>query len=147
MLEENGNVRTMEFIEVDYWDRPVYKCVENGVLWKDITLGSEIPDLHSCGNDFDGEPDSPIKSDLVIVFKSKYKESPNRFNYMMLGRLKSDCDSHLTAFTPSCRIKEENIKPIIEEMKKLHNSFPDGEKPEWLTYNDILNYEKSMLVE
>jgi hypothetical protein len=143
-----GNIRTMEFLDKDDWDRPVYKCVENGVLWKDIALGeNDNPELYSCGNEFDGEPSSPIKTGLVVVYKSKYKENPYRFNYMLLSRSKSDCDNHLTAFTPSCKIKEDNIKPIIEKMKELYNSFPEGEKPEWLTYDAILNYEKLMVIE
>lgn len=140
----NENIRMMEFIDTDAWGRPVYKCVEDGVLWKDITMGSENPKLYSCGNDFDGEPCSPISKEFKLVFKSKYKENPYRFNYMMLSRLKSDCDNHLIAFTPSCKIKKDRIGDVIEEMKKLYNSFPEDEKPEWLTWNDILNYEKLM---
>lgn len=52
----------LTFIGVDSWDRPVYRDT-NGRLWKDITLGSDMPDLYSaCYNDFDGEPDIPIKT-------------------------------------------------------------------------------------
>ena len=32
-------------------------------------------------------------------------------------------------------------------MKKLYNSFPDDQKPEWLTYEQILDYEKAMIKE
>lgn len=145
MVETNENVRTMEYIEVDFWGNPVYKCVEDGVLWKDITLGSENPDLHSCGNDVDGEPNSRINSDLTIVFKSKYEENPYKFNYMMLDRLRSDCDYYLGYGNRNKnRLYYEDEAKHIVEMKKLHDSFPDGEKPEWLTYDEILNYEKLM---
>ena len=45
----------LTFIGVDSWDRPVYKDT-NGKLWKDITLGSDTPELYSaCNNDFEGE--------------------------------------------------------------------------------------------
>ena len=74
-----NNIRTMEFLGVDFWDRPVYKCIETGSLWKDLTLGSKIPELYSCGNDFDGEPDCPIKSNLEIHFKNQYFEDKNKF--------------------------------------------------------------------
>jgi hypothetical protein len=48
------------FAGIDSWDRPVYKD-ENGRLWKDVTLGSDSPELYSAYNDeFDGEPDMPI---------------------------------------------------------------------------------------
>jgi len=33
----SNNIRTMEFLGIDGWNRPVYKCVETGTLWKDIT--------------------------------------------------------------------------------------------------------------
>lgn len=29
-------------------------------------------------------------------------------------------------------------------MKKLYNSFPEDRKPEWLTFEQILEYEKLM---
>ena len=140
------NVRTMEFIEKDFWDRPVYKCVENGVLWKDINLGDHTPALYSCGNEFNGEPCSPIKNDLVVTFKTKYEESPYRFNYMMLSRMKSDCEYYLGYGNRNKnRLCSDDEAKHIEEMKKLYHSFPDSEKPEWLTYTGILNYEKSMV--
>jgi hypothetical protein len=64
----NNNIRTMAFIGIDSWDRPVYKCEETGNLYKDITLGSDDPELYSCCNTFEGEPDCPIRSELVIKF-------------------------------------------------------------------------------
>ncbi|MDA6131060.1 hypothetical protein OSK38_27285, partial [Escherichia coli] len=91
---ESNNIRTMELIGVDDWSRPVYKCIETGILYKDITLGSDNPDLYSCSNDFEGEPDFPIKYDLEIHFKETAKQTnqKDRFNYQLLGRLRSDCE-------------------------------------------------------
>lgn len=141
----NENVRTMEYVELDFWDRPVYKCIETGALWKDITLGKGNPELYSCGNEFDGEPCSPIKSELVVTFKTKYEESPHRFNYMMLSRMQSDCEYYLGYGNRNkSRLSGDSVQAHIEAMKELHNSFPEGQKPEWLTYSDILNYEKLM---
>lgn len=145
-METNENVRTMEYVGVDDWDRPVYKCIETGGLWKDIELGKcDTPALYSCGNEFDGEPCSPIKSDLVVTFKTKHEENPYRFNYMMLGRLRSDCDYYLGYGNrnKSC-LWAGSVKEQIEKMKELHNSFPEGQKPEWLTCEGILEYEKQM---
>lgn len=145
-METNENVRTMEYVGVDDWDRPVYKCIENGVLWKDLSLGkSDKPELYSCGNEFDGEPCSPIKSGFIVTFKTKYEESPHRFNYMMLDRLRSDCDYYLGNGNRSLSsLCYGSVKEHIEKMKELHNSFPEGQKPEWLTYEAILEYEKQM---
>lgn len=66
------NRRTMKRIGIDSWSRPVYKCIETGVLYKDVTLGSNTPELYSCSNDFDGEPDCPIKRELELHFMSQF---------------------------------------------------------------------------
>ena len=144
-MDSNDNARTMEYVGVDDWDRPVYKCIETGALWKDVTMGSDNPQLYSCGNDFDGEPCSPIKSDLVVTFKTKHEESPYRFNYMMLDRLRSDCDYYLGCGNRNkSRLCGGSVSEHIEKMKELHNSFPEGQGPEWLTYEGILEYEQQM---
>ncbi|WP_103108547.1 LPD11 domain-containing protein [Brevibacillus reuszeri] len=145
-MENNSTVRTMEYIGLDDWNRPVYKCIETGSLWKDITLGKGVPELFSCGNIFDGEPCSPIKSDLTVVFKTKYEESPYRFNYMMLGRLRSDCDYYLGYGNRNkSRLSGEDEKNHIEEMKSIYNSIDEKSKPEWLTWEQILEYERQMM--
>lgn len=64
----DNNIRTMEFIGCDSWCRPVYKCIETGILWKDINCGEGTPCLSSCNNEFEGEPDCAIKSELEIHF-------------------------------------------------------------------------------
>jgi len=144
---KNNNIRTIEFLGVDDWDRPVYKCLETGKLWKDITLGNEKPELYSCGNTFDGEPDCPIKSDLEIQFINQYSENKNKFNYMIADRLRGDCDYYLGNGNKSKKhLCYEDEQKHIDEMKKLYNSFPDDEKPEWLTYEQILDYEKAMII-
>lgn len=54
------------YIGTDDWNRPVYKD-ENGDLWKDVNLGDGIISLHSCDNDFDGEPGYPCPYDGIIL--------------------------------------------------------------------------------
>jgi hypothetical protein len=66
-----NNVRTMVFIGLDGLDCPVYKCLETGQLWKDLSL-DEHPQLHSCGC-LDDDPGWAIRPDLEIRFKTKYK--------------------------------------------------------------------------
>ena len=136
------NKRTMKFILIDHWSRPVYKCIETNILCKDINLGENEICLYSCQNEIDGEPESPIKKSLEIVFIDKYKVDENEFNYMMLSRLKSDCDAHLGISNR----KIKNCKNHIEEMKRIYNIFPENKKPQWLTYDKILEYEKLMIV-
>lgn len=67
-------------------------------------------------------------------------------NYAMLGRLESDCQYYLGWGNRSkSRLYYKDEQEHINEMKKLYNSFKDTEKPEWLTYEQILKYEKEML--
>jgi hypothetical protein len=144
----NNNIRTMQFIGTDDWDRPVYKCIETGILYKDITLGSEEPELYSCDNSFDGEPDCHINSDLEIHFNTIGKQvtKEQKFNYQMLDRLKSDCEYFL-GFGNRCKehLYYHDEQKHIDKMKELYNSFSNDEKPEWLTYEQILKYEEAMI--
>lgn len=73
-------------------------------------------------------------------------ESDESFNYRLLGRLQSDCDYFLGAGGGSERqLWAGNVKDQITKMKELWNGFPDDKKPEWLTMEQIEQYEKDML--
>ena len=144
-----SNIRTLVYMQEDFWGRPVYKCKENGILWKDITLGRDKPDLYSCGNEFDGEPDSPIKNTLEVHFENLPKKisEAEKFNYQLLGRLKSDCDYYLGYGNRyKGRLWAGDEHEQIDKMKELYNSFKEDDKPEWLTYKQILDYEKLMII-
>jgi len=58
-------MRKLKFVGVDGWDRPVYQD-ESGQFWKDVNLGNGEPYLHSS-DDFDGEPDMPIRGEFEII--------------------------------------------------------------------------------
>jgi len=142
------NTRIMKFLGEDEWNRPVYKCVETNVLWKDINCGDNDPALYSCGNQLEGDPCSPIKSDLKINFidMPEKQTREEKFNYMMLGRLRSDCDYYLNYGNRNKKcLHNLDEKEHIEHMKQLHNSFTEGKKPMWLSYDKILEYEQSMI--
>ena len=68
-----------------------------------------------------------------------------KYRYMLLSRLKQDCDYYLGNGNRNpmnmCNINEE---VQIAEMKAIWHLFPEEDKPEWLTWEDILNYEKQM---
>ena len=68
-----------------------------------------------------------------------------RFRYMLLSRLQSDCDYYLNYGNrfPGC-LWAGNEQRQIEAMIKLHESFNKDEKPEWLTMEEILEYDKKM---
>lgn len=67
------------------------------------------------------------------------------FDYQMLGRLQSDCDYYLGHGNRSERnLWAGSVDDQIKEMKRLWNKVPI--KPEWLSMEDILEYEKKMNV-
>jgi len=66
-----------------------------------------------------------------------------KFQYMMLGRLKSDCDYFLGFGGRSeRRLWAGNVKDQIKEMKERWNRLEV--KPEWLTMEQIEEYERQM---
>lgn len=152
LIDENKDIiRTMEYIGQDDFGYPTYKCIEIGILYKDANSGNGPINLYSCGNDFyEGELCHPINKDWEIHFKKKYTsiDKQDKFNYMMLSRLKMDCDYYLgngNHYAPHLWALEEQKQ--IDEMKKIYKSFSDDKKPEWLTWEQILEYERLMLTE
>jgi len=71
-------------------------------------------------------------------------KKPDPFHYMMLSRLKQDCEYFLGA---GCGHEKHlwalNVSEHISEMKMLWNRVND--KPEWLSIQDIESYEKKMI--
>lgn len=69
------------------------------------------------------------------------------FRYQLLDRLKSDCDYYLGYGNRDVRhLWALNPEDQIEAMRILYNSFPDDQKPEWLTLDDIDNYASKMII-
>lgn len=135
----------LNYIGEDFWSRPVYQD-QFKHLWKDIELGdAEQPSLHSAvGDEFDGEPDMPIRQDFIIL-PAERPTAEKRFQYQMLDRLRSDCDYYLGYGNRNPkRLWADNEKDHIEEMKRIWLSFSEDEKPEWLPWEKILQYEKDM---
>lgn len=79
--------------------------------------------------------------------KNKKTESKDNegseYDYMLLSRLKSDCEYFLKAGNRAEKhLWAGNVDDQIAKMKELWNSLE--EKPEWLSMEDIENYEKEM---
>lgn len=74
------------------------------------------------------------------------EKSEPKYRYMLLSRLKQDCDYYLGYGNRNpmnmCNINEE---VQIAEMKAIWNTFSEEDKPEWLTWEEILEYEKQMI--
>lgn len=73
-------------------------------------------------------------------------ESEATFRYQLLDRMRQDCDYYLGNGNRNPKnLCEGDEKKQIQAMKDIWNSFPNGEKPEWLTPADILEYERRMM--
>lgn len=142
---------TLNYVGVDDWSRPVYKD-EKGRLFKDVNCDEGKLALCTVCGGFDGEPDTPIEyiekyqgADIEVIGKPEVPTPEERFNYQMLNRLQMDCEYYLGFGGRSERnLWALNVKDQIQKMKDLYNSFSDDKKPEWLTWDDILNYESEM---
>lgn len=82
------------------------------------------------------------KSKIVKENVNNITES-NEYDYMLLDRLRQDCEYFLGNGNRSEKhLWAGNVNDQIAKMKELYNKLP--EKPEWLSMEDIENYEKEM---
>ena len=68
----------------------------------------------------------------------------NRFNYMMLDRLKSDCEYYLVNGVRNAKqsLWAHDEQAQIDKMRELYDSLKI--KPEWLTMEQIDEYAARM---
>lgn len=80
----------------------------------------------------------------VRVMEDWSKHEP-RFRYMMLDRLRQDCNYYLGygGRNPNS-LWAGDEKRQIQTMKDIWNTFPKEDTPEWLTWEDILEFERKM---
>lgn len=95
-------------------------------------------------NEIDGEPDKMIECEVKILnplSEHEKRMKAFKFDYMMLDRMRVDCEYYKSAehFNNS---HASTIRETIEEMKRIWNKFPKDLKPNWITYEQILGYEK-----
>lgn len=67
------------------------------------------------------------------------------YRYMLLSRLEQDC-LYFLGDGGRCEkyLWAGSIVDQLGYLKALWNSFPEGEKPQWLSFDKILYYEKQM---
>ena len=114
---------------------------------------NDYNDIIYIGKDPDNDPYGSIKNiakykdiEVITVGDENEPTVAERFNYMMLGRLESDCIYYLGNGNRYAKdLWAGNEKKQIEEMKRIYNSFTDDKKPKWLTWESILEYEKQMI--
>lgn len=135
----------------------VYKA-EDGTLFVDNSNYHDLRDykehmeLAPCSGDYDEAWDlcSNMKKYKDVEFEVEEREilptKDEQFNYMMLSRLQMDCDYYLGYGGRNAEhaLWSHDEKKQIAKMKDIYNQFADDRKPEWLTYEQILEYEQLM---
>ena len=126
---------------------------DNGTVYADMSFQPDSVDLWVCSAEYN-EPIKQVnanefelngnpKTDKNFERNEKYKGS-----YMLLSRLESDCKYYLGNGNRNEKVLwAGSVDKQIAKMKELWNSFPDDMKPEWLSMEDIENYEKEMKTE
>ena len=72
--------------------------------------------------------------------------SDSTYRYQMLSRFQMDCDYYLgNGGRNEKHLWAGSVEDQIEIMKLVWKSFGEDEKPEWLTWEDILKYEEAMV--
>ena len=123
---------------------------EKGKVYVDMSESKDKIDLYICSPDYN-EPEIGVNADdyeLINNPKDNVNYERNRnyeFDYMMLSRLVQDCKYFLGNGNRYVgNLWGDTVDDHIAEMKRLYNKFPDDMKPEWLSMEDIENYEKEM---
>lgn len=93
----------------------------------------------------------PVKNQVQVLQECRRltgkepltESEDNEYQYMLLDRLKTDCEYFLGNGNRNEKyLWAGSVDDQIEKMKELWNKL--SEKPEWLTIEDINNYEKLM---
>lgn len=126
---------------------------DNGTVYADMSFQPDKIDLWVCSAEYN-EPIKQVnanefelngnpKTDKNFERNEKYKGS-----YMLLSRLESDCKYYLGNGNRNEKVLwAGSVDKQIAKMKELWNNFPDDMKPEWLSMEDIENYEREMKTE
>lgn len=71
-----------------------------------------------------------------------------KFRYMMLSRMKQDCDYYLGYGNRSTNhLWAQNEKDQIANMVALWKTFDPEDSPEWLTWDELKDYAQQMGVD
>lgn len=80
--------------------------------------------------------------DYTLAWALQHEE---KYRYQLLDRMRSDCDYALgNGRIYGNHFWAGNKENQIEIMKGIWNSFPEDRKPEWLTWEQIIQYEISL---
>ena len=66
------------------------------------------------------------------------------FKYRLLDRMRSDCEYYINGAKSNKHLFMQNPQAQIKAMKDIYNSFSEKDVPEWISMEDINNYERQM---
>ena len=72
-------------------------------------------------------------------------QADDKFRYQLLSRMQQDCDYYLNTSKSEKHLWAGNTTDQIATMKAIWNSFSNDEKPEWLTWEEIVEFERKFL--
>lgn len=129
-------------------DNKLYQDAEGVYFEKD-----DFDDIIYVGKEYDNDPWGSIRTierykdmEVVTVGDENLPTEVEKFNYMMLSRLQTDVKYYLgNGRRHSKHLWAEDEQEHIKEVKKIYNWFKDDKKPEWLTWEQILEYEKELV--
>lgn len=147
---EYGNVWSLVLRREEEQDSPFIFAIEGNKVgtnetWSRRYTSMEQALLHIV-NDFNENANIENKyNDLQDYIFKEDRENPRKLDYMMLDRLRTDCDYFLGNGNGYLgHLYYKDVDKHIEEMKKIYESFTDEEKPEWISLEDIDNYKEKM---
>lgn len=128
-----------------------YPCYEDekGKIYFDLNDGRNRLDLHTGAyrdecDEICGEPCKRITEEIEC--ENPFVRHPREFDYMMLGRMRSDCNYFLENGNGyEGHLWGGSVEKICDEMENIWNSFAEDEKPEWLTMEQNKDYRKRMM--
>lgn len=129
-----------------YAEYPVYQDT-NGKLYFDMNNGQNGLCLYTGAYKknglIEGEPVSEVQD--TVECKEPFVRNEREFDYMFLSRMKADCEYFLGYGNRyEGHLSGKTVVNHIEQMKALWQSFPENAKPDWLTLEQIEDYEKRM---
>ena len=67
------------------------------------------------------------------------------YKYMLLDRLRADCGYYLDGGNRNCKyLWGGSVAAHLDAMRALYESFPEDDRPEWLTAEQIDDYTAQM---
>ena len=140
-LEDRKHTILRFISDNEYFD---YDCNDAKIIHDGSIICQNLSDLENKYINKDLESTYQL-SKAVLDDEFDLLKYDEKFRYQLLGKLQADCDYHLGNGNRciDC-LWAKNIEKQINAMRLLYTSFPDDKKPEWLTLEQINEYENKM---